>query len=66
MWLFHLLSQLGNVHPNQGPTSPSPSCPSTDSSFSSSSSLLDSMNLSRHLSLVQYNVQSIITKLDIL
>ena len=66
MWLFHLLLQSVNVNPNPGPASSSPSSPSTDSSFSSSSSLLDSMNLSRHLSFVQYNAQSIITKLDIL
>ena len=33
MWLFHLLLQLGNVHPNPGPASSSPSSPTTDSSL---------------------------------
>ena len=43
VWLFHLLLQSGNVQPNPGPASSSSSFPSTDSSFSSSSSLLDSI-----------------------
>ena len=61
LWLFVLLLLSGNVHPYPGPSSLS-----TDSSCSVSSSILSSLNLSRHLSFVHYNVQSIVPKLDIL
>ena len=66
MWLSHLLVQSGYVHPKPGAKSASPSLVSTDSSFKSSSSILDSITLSRQLSFVQQNGQCIVTKLDIL
>ena len=55
MLLLHLLLQTGDMRPNPGTTSASSSAASTDSSFSSPSSILDSFNLSHHLSFVQYN-----------
>ena len=61
LWLFVLLLLSGNVQPNPGPSSVS-----SDSSSSVSSSIFSSLNLSRLLSFVHYNVQSIFPKLDIL
>lgn len=65
--LWILLLMCGDVHPNPGPGH------STSSSISSSSSLshgsfsfLNTLNLSKHLSFIHYNVQSIANKLDIL
>ena len=64
VWLLVLLFMSGDVHPNPGPAS-------TSSSSSSSSSLHDSfpflntLNLSKHLTFVHYNVQSIANKTDI-
>ena len=52
-----MLLLSGNVHANPGPSSLSSSV---------SSCILSSLNLSRHLSFVHYNVQSIVPKLDIL
>ena len=66
MSLSHLLMQSGDVHPNPGQASASSSSLSADSSCSSSLSILESISLSRHLSFVQYNVQSILSKLNIL
>ena len=66
-WLTALLVISGNVHPNPGPYSPSSTA--TYSSFNSSheSGLISKTdNLAHHLSFVHYNIQSIITKLDIL
>lgn len=61
-WLIVLLLlRSGNVHPNPGPSSIS-----SDTSSGSSASVLSSISLSRHLSFVHYNVQSIVPKLDIL
>ena len=57
--------QSGDVHPNLGPSSVS-SDTSDNLSRSSASSILDSINLSRHLSFVHHNVQSIVPKLDII
>ena len=64
MWLINLLLASGDVHPNPGPSSSD--TVSTDSSFTSSVSLMGSINLSKHLSFVHYNVQSLVTKLDLL
>ena len=66
-WLAVLLLLSGNVHPNPGPLSLS-SVGSTSSSSSSSfaDAVFDPLNLDYHLSFVQYNVQSIAPKLDIL
>ena len=64
--LIHLLLlQSGNVHPNSGPSSVSTDR-SNISSLSSTLNNLQSLGLSRHLSFVHYNVQSIVPKLDII
>ena len=61
-WLIVLLLlRSGNVHPNPGPSSIS-----SVTSSGSSASILSSISLSRHLSFVHYNVQSIVPKLDVL
>ena len=69
-WLLCLLLEAGDIHPNPGPsTSSSPlSSSSTTSSISSSfnNSFNAILNSFHHLSFVQYNVQSIYNKLDIL
>ena len=57
-----LLIQAGDVHPNPGPASNS----SDSMSDSSAISVLQSSALSKHLSFIHYNVQSILPKLDIL
>ena len=58
----------GDVHPNPGPSSmPSYSSSSNFSnSLNDSFSFLNTLNLSKHLSFIHYNVQSIANKLDIL
>ena len=62
IWLIVLLLlRSGNVHPNPGPSSIS-----SVTSSGSSASILSSITLSRHLSFVHYNVQSIVPKLDVL
>ena len=62
--LIHLLLlQSGNVHPHPGPSSAS-SDTANISTLSSTLSSLHSLGLSRHLSFVHYNVQSIVPKLD--
>ena len=62
--LIHLLLlQSGNVHPNPGPSS-MPSDGSYISLLSSTLNSLQSLGLSRHLSFVHYNVQSIVPKHD--
>ena len=63
--IYVLLLQSGNVHPNPGPSSVS-SDRSNISSLSSTLNSLQSLGLSRHLSFVHYNVQSIVPKLDII
>ena len=65
-WLYILLLCSGDVHPNPGPTSSA-----SNDSFSSSSSnisniLLDDLNQNHHLAFVHYNVQSLLTKIDII
>ena len=59
-WIVLLLQQSGDIHPNPGPSSVS-----SDSS-STTASLLNSIDLSNHLSFVHYNVQSVLPKLDVL
>ena len=61
-WLGILLLISGDVHPNPGQVALSSSSSTSNESFS----FLNTLNLSKHLSFVQYNVQSIIHKLDIL
>ncbi|MEW8547336.1 MAG: endonuclease/exonuclease/phosphatase family protein, partial [Candidatus Thiodiazotropha sp.] len=63
-WLSIILLCSGDIHPNPGPSSMS----SSSSSMSSSSNMSTSMqfSLSNNLSFVHYNVQSIVSKLDIL
>ena len=62
IWLIVLLLlRSGNVYPNSGSSSIS-----SDTSTGSSASILSSISLSRHISFVHYNVQSIVPKLDVL
>lgn len=65
-WLAVLLLLSGNVHPNPGPLSLSSAESTSSSSSSFADAVFDSLNLDYHLSFVQYNVQSIAPKLDIL
>ena len=58
-----LLLQSGNVHPHLGPSSASSDTATISTLFSTLSSL-HTLGLSRHLSFVHYNVQSIVPKLD--
>ena len=60
-----LLLGSRDVHPNPGLSSVS-SDTSDNLSQSSASPILDFINLSRHLSFVHHNLQSIIPKLDII
>lgn len=65
-WLTIILLCSGDIHPNPGPLSTS-SLSSTGSSASSmSATLFDHLSLNNNLSFVHYNVQSILSKLDIL
>lgn len=64
-WLLVLLLISGDVHPHPGPYSSSSFDGSSSSSYGSAS-LLDTLNLSKHLSFIHYNVQSIANKIDIL
>ncbi len=49
----------GDIHPNPGPTGSGPSTSSSNSSFVS-------LDLSKNISFVHYNVQSVFQKLDVL
>lgn len=53
------------IHPNPGPASVS-SASSQRSSYSMSTDIFNSLCLNHHFSFVQYNVQSITNKLDVL
>ena len=64
-WLGILLLMSGDVHPNPGQNSTS-SHSSSSSTSNDSFSFINTLNLSKHLSFVQYNVQSIVNKLDVL
>ena len=55
-----ILKQSGDIHPNPGPSSVS-----SDTS-SVQASILSSIDFSKHLSFVHYNVQSVFPKLDAL
>ena len=60
-----LLLSAGDIHPNPGPSSSTTSV--TTSSLSSIfSTLINSLNISHHLSFVYYNVQSLASKLNVL
>ena len=64
-WVSVLLLSAGDNHPNPDPSSSTISV--TTSSLSSiSSTFINSLNISHHLSFVHYNVQSMAAKLDIL
>ena len=63
-WLYVLLLQAGDVHPNPGPSSNSSSM--HDLSTASSVLNIDFSSLANHLSFVHYNVQSLAPKLDTL
>ena len=75
-WLYILLYIAGDIHPNPGPYTSSVNDNSSSSSPSSTllsssstspvSSMLNVTDLSRYLSVVHYNVQSIIHKIDVL
>ena len=64
-WLLLLLLRAGEIQPNPGPRSVASS---SGSSFSSnlSTDFFSHLNLSNNLSFVQYNVQSVLNKLDVL
>ena len=64
-WFSILLLRSGDIQPNPGPVSVSSSS-SSSSSSTFSSTHLHFFNLNHSLSFVQYNVQSVINKLDIL
>ncbi|MCG8075584.1 MAG: endonuclease/exonuclease/phosphatase family protein [Candidatus Thiodiazotropha taylori] len=64
IWLSVILLCAGDVQPNPGPQSVSTSSSSTSSTMSGD--ILQSLSLNHNLSFVQYNVQSIINKLDVL
>ena len=61
LWLYILLLASGDIHPNPGPTELDYSSSSSDKS---STSLF--LSLSNHLSMVHYNVQSLLPKVDII
>ena len=61
-WLLVLLMSSGDIHSGPGQMSPVSSISSSTSSIGLSASL----SLSRHLPFDHYNVQSIVSKLDIL
>ena len=63
-WLYVLLLQAGDVHPNPGPSSNS----SSMQDLPTASSVLnnDFSSFANHLSFVHYNVQSLAPKLDTL
>ena len=67
-WLFIVLEKAGDVHPNPGPLSSSSSLSLSSSSLSNSltGSISSNLNQFHHLSFIQYNVQRIINKLDLL
>ena len=61
LWLSVILTCSGDIHPNPGPTFSNHNSSDPDSSYSSIGSALD---FSHHLSIVHYNVQSLLPKLD--
>ncbi|MCG8046489.1 MAG: reverse transcriptase domain-containing protein [Candidatus Thiodiazotropha endolucinida] len=69
-WISILLLCSGDVHPNPGPLSSASNSSFSNSSSSScstvSSAIFESLSSSHSLSFIHYNVQSIISKLEIL
>ena len=63
-WTFTIIIKSGDIELNPGPYSDANSISSRSSS--SDSSLMNISGLSNHLSMVHYNVQSIVNKVDIL
>ena len=63
MWTLCIIMQAGDIHPNPGPATASTS---SISSLASVSSAFNFSKLSNHLSVVHYNVQSLVPKLDLL
>ncbi|MES9991692.1 MAG: reverse transcriptase domain-containing protein, partial [Candidatus Thiodiazotropha sp.] len=64
-WLSIILLCSGDIHPNPGPSTTS-SSDSLSNSSSMSDTIFNSLSLNHNLSFVHYNVQSIISKLEIL
>ena len=64
-WLSIILLCSGDIHPNPGPSTTS-SSDSSSSSSNMSHSIFNSLSLNHNLSFAYYNVQSIISKLEIL
>ena len=62
-WTLCIMMQAGDIHPNPGPATVSTS---SISSLASVSSAFNFSKLSNHLSVVHYNVQSLVPKLDLL
>ena len=62
-WFFLVLLRSGDVHPNPGPSLSNASL-YTDDANSSLSTPNDSVT--KHLSFVHYNIQSLMQKLDVL
>ena len=62
-WTLCIMMQAGDIHPNPGPAIASTS---SISSLASVSSVFNFSKLSNHLSVVHYNVQSLVPKLDLL
>ena len=67
-WLSLLLLCSGDIQPNPGPSSISSISSASNPSNSSniSNDVISSLSINHNLSFVQYNVQSILNKLDIL
>ena len=65
LWLWVFLIMPGDVHPKPGPASTS-SISTSSSSLHNSIPFLNSFNLSKHLSFIHYNVQSIANKIDLI
>ena len=63
MWTLCIMMQAEDIHPNPGPATVSTS---SISSLVSVSSAFNFSKLSNHLSVVHYNVQSLVPKLDLL
>ena len=64
-WSFILLLCAGDIQPNPRPLSVSSSSDQSSSS-NASNDIFSQLTLNHHLSYVQYNVQSIVNKLDII
>ena len=60
MWTLCIMVQGGDIHPNPGPAT------SSISGLASVSSAFNFSKLSNHVSVVYYNVQSLVPKLDLL